>query len=275
MGDNSVAQFYNDLAADFHVLYENWDSALACQGEVLEQTIRSSLGVGHAKILDCACGIGTQAIGLALRGHHVTGSDLSPVAAARASREAARRSVNLATLVADMRALPFTDDTFDVVVCADNSLPHLLTDGDVKKALEEMCRVMRGGGLLIISTRPYDEIVQSHPVATPLRLYKSEKSRTVSFQLWDWHADGEHYDLEHFQLDNSSGGWFVKVHHATYWALTRERVATFAQRAGFVKSSWTMPEESGFFQPLFSAQREPRKLRMRGSLGPESSERII
>ncbi|MCX4515786.1 class I SAM-dependent methyltransferase [Streptomyces sp. NBC_01619] len=256
MSENPVAQFYDDLATDFHVLYEDWDGALARQGETLGEMIHSTLGVAPVNILDCACGIGTQAIGLALQGHHVTGTDLSPVAAVRAAREATRRGLNVATQTADMRALPFIDDAFDVVVCADNSLPHLLTDGDIAKALAEMCRVMRSRGLLLISTRPYDEILQARPTATPLRLHNSGISRTISFQLWDWHADGEHYDLEHFQLDSRGGNWFVKVRRATYWALTRERLATFAQRAGFVELAWIMPEEGGFFQPLLHARRK-------------------
>ena len=43
------------------------------------------IGQDRAEVLDCSCGIGTQAIGLALRGHRVTGTDLSFRAAARAS----------------------------------------------------------------------------------------------------------------------------------------------------------------------------------------------
>lgn len=55
-----------------------------------------------------------------------------------------------------MRALPFADGAFDVVVCADNSLPHLLTPQDVTRALGEMCRVARPRGLVVVSTRDYD-----------------------------------------------------------------------------------------------------------------------
>jgi methylase of polypeptide subunit release factors len=39
-------------------------------------------------VLDCACGLGTQAIGLARRGCTVHATDLSPAAIARAARDA-------------------------------------------------------------------------------------------------------------------------------------------------------------------------------------------
>ena len=57
------------------------------QGEALDKLIRSELGDAPQAVLDCSCGIGTQAIGLALRGHDVLATDLSPASVdARAAR---------------------------------------------------------------------------------------------------------------------------------------------------------------------------------------------
>ncbi|CAL9329091.1 hypothetical protein SUDANB178_00029 [Streptomyces sp. enrichment culture] len=212
-------------------------------------------------MLDCSCGIGTQAIGLVLRGHRVTGTDLSPRAAARAGREAARRSLSLRTAAADMRRLPFPDGRFDVVVCADNSLPHLLTEQDVHAALAAMRRVLRPDGLLLVSTRHYDDLLRDHPVSTPPQVHRAADcadggERTVTFQLWHWHGDGEHYDLEHFQLRPAGGEWRVKVRRTTYWALSQDRLAGLAAESGFVDARWRMPQETGFFQPLLVARAD-------------------
>jgi glycine/sarcosine N-methyltransferase len=121
MRESSVARFYDDLADDYYLIYPDWDASMVRQAAVLDDLI----GQGRAEVLDCACGIGTQAVGLALRGHQVTGTDLSPRAVARAAREADQRNAPLRTAVADMRHLPFPDARFEVVVCADNALPHL------------------------------------------------------------------------------------------------------------------------------------------------------
>lgn len=172
----SVARFYDELADDYHLIYSDWDASIRRQGAALDALI----GRAGADVLDCACGIGTQAIGLALRGHRVTGTDISPRAAARAAREAARRSLRLRTAAADMRHLPFADGRFDAVVCADNSLPHLLTGQEVRAALAEMRRVLRPGGLLLVSTRPYDELVRERPASTPRRSTGSPRATAAA-----------------------------------------------------------------------------------------------
>ncbi|MEU2763260.1 class I SAM-dependent methyltransferase [Streptomyces sp. NPDC007094] len=254
MSETPVARFYDELADDYHLIYPDWDASIRRQGGALDAII----GQDRAEVLDCSCGIGTQAIGLALCGHRVTGTDLSPRAAVRAGREAARRSLSLRTAAADMRRLPFPDGQFDVVVCADNSLPHLLTEQDVHAALAAMRRVLRPDGLLLVSTRHYEDLLRDHPVSTPPQVHRTAEGgeRTITFQLWHWHDDGEHYDLEHFQLLPAGGEWRVKVRRTTYWALSQNRLARLAAEAGFVDARWRMPQETGFFQPLLEARAD-------------------
>ncbi|MFF3935064.1 class I SAM-dependent methyltransferase [Streptomyces phaeofaciens] len=255
MPENSAARFYDALADDYHLIYADWDASTRRQGEALDALV----GRDRAEVLDCSCGIGTQAIGLALRGHRVTGTDLSPRAAARATREAAHRKVSLPTAAADMRRLPFPDARFDAVVCADNSLPHLLTERDVHTALTQMRRVLRPAGLLLLSTRPYDDLLRERPASTPPQVHgpAGGGERAVTFQLWHWHEDGEHYDLEHFQLLPAGGEWRVRVRRTTYWALGRDRLTRLVTGAGFVDPVWRMPPETGFFQPLLTAYAGP------------------
>jgi glycine/sarcosine N-methyltransferase len=252
---NHAARFYDQLADDYHLVYADWDASTARQGESLNRLIRAGLGADRpVSVLDCSCGIGTQAIGLALRGHHVTGSDISPVAVGRAAREAGRRGLRLPVAAADMRRLPFGAARFDVVVCADNSLPHLLTETDVRTALAAMRRTLRDGGLLVISTRPYDEILRSRPVTTLPQL----TGRAITFQVWHWHDDGRHYDVELFRLlpedDGNADGWRVRVGRATYWALTQDELTGLVSEAGFAEPAWHTPESSGFFQPVLTAR---------------------
>jgi glycine/sarcosine N-methyltransferase len=251
-----VARFYDQLAADYHLVYADWEASMARQGEALDAVIQTKLGPGRATVLDCSCGIGTQAIALGLRGHHVTGTDISVSAVTRAVREAALRGVSLAAAAADMRHLPLADEQFDVVISADNSLPHLLSAQDVHTALAQMRRVLRRRGLLVLSTRPYDEILQARPTSTPPQLATSPRGKTITFQMWDWHEDGEHYDLEHFQLTPDGPDWSVQVRQATYWALTRQQLTDFVLEAGFTELEWKASESSGFFQPILTARAD-------------------
>ncbi|MBO1419819.1 class I SAM-dependent methyltransferase [Streptomyces sp. FH025] len=255
MTRSELGRFYDDFADGYHLLYADWNASLARQGAALDALIRARLGEGPAEVLDCACGIGTQAIGLAALGHRVTGTDLSSASAARATAEAAARGLRLPTAAADMRELPFSDGRFDVVVCADNALPHLLTTEDVRAALGEMRRVLRPGGLLLVTTRPYEELRRTHPASTPPQTTEQDGRRSVIFQLWQWHEDGERYDLELFRLlPDDTGQWQVSVRRSTYWALTQAQLSVFAGEAGLAEAEWIQPADSGFFQPVLIAR---------------------
>ncbi|UNO42920.1 class I SAM-dependent methyltransferase [Streptomyces sp. MST-110588] len=273
MPEPSPARFFGRLAESYHLLYADWAAAVIRQGRALDAYIRAAPSAPgeepraprdpHGlprprRLLDCACGIGTQAVGLAAAGHDVTGTDLSPVAAARAAREAAGRGLRLRTAAADMRRLPFRDGEFDAVVCADNSLAHLLTPQDVRAALRSMERVLRPGGLLLIGMRAYEQARAERPESTPLRVARTpDGGRVVTFQLWEWHEDGEHYDFDLVQLLPHGDTWEVRSGRTTSWALSRDQVTGFVREVGLEVTGWHEPADSGFFQPLLTARKRP------------------
>ncbi|MFB7949058.1 class I SAM-dependent methyltransferase [Kitasatospora phosalacinea] len=255
MSESSTRDFYDELAHDYHLIFRDWDASMAHQAQVLDELLHSRLGPGPHRVLDCSCGIGTQAIGLALRQHEVIGSDLSPLAATRAAAEATARGVSLAATAADMRRLPFKSSVFDVVLCADNSLPHLLSAQDLQAALIGMRRVLRDDGLLVITLRDYDDARLAKPTATQPQVSETPDGLVINFQLWHWHEDGERYDLEHFQLTPAQNTWNVRVRRTTYWALTRRQLTEFVAEAGFTDLTWHTPASSGYYQPVLTAQR--------------------
>ncbi|MEV8326379.1 hypothetical protein [Kitasatospora sp. NPDC056731] len=79
--------------------------------------------------------------------------------------------------------------------------------------------------------------------------------RSVIFQLWHWHEDGERYDLELFHLTpDATGHWQTDIRRSTYWALTQSQLTALASEAGFTTSHWQLPARMGFFQPLLIAR---------------------
>src|SRR5881628_1690738 len=100
----SVREFYDTLAPVYHLIYADWEASIERQGAALDSVIRSFPGAGARSVLDVACGIGTQSLGLSARGYEVTGSDISPAAVERARSEAARRGLSIPFSVSDMRA---------------------------------------------------------------------------------------------------------------------------------------------------------------------------
>ena len=69
---DSVRAFYDELAESYHLIFADWQGSMRRQATALDRLIQEQLGPGPHAILDCACGIGTQAIGLALLGHRFT-----------------------------------------------------------------------------------------------------------------------------------------------------------------------------------------------------------
>ena len=250
----TAAGFYDDLAASYHRIYPDWEASSRRQGDALHAAISGEPGLGTRRILDCAVGIGTQLLGLAAHGHQLTGSDISAGAVGRARAECRRHRVRAVLTLADMRALPFADAAFEVVVCADNSLPHLLTAEDVVRALGEMRRVVSPGGLVLVTTREYDRLRAERPAATALSLSRGSDGLTVNFQVWDWWPDGERYDLRHFQVSGEGDDWRVAQRRTTYWALSTAQLSGFARDAGLEAPEWRLPDQTGFFQPLLVAR---------------------
>jgi 2-polyprenyl-3-methyl-5-hydroxy-6-metoxy-1,4-benzoquinol methylase len=138
-------------------MFADWRAEVVRQGEVLDHLIRRQVGPSASTVLDCTCGIGTQAIGLAMRGYTVHATDLSPVAVARAAREALSFGAALTFDVADFRTLATKQSaTFDVVLCGDNTPAHLLEEADLRVATAQMRARLKPGGVLLASLRDYD-----------------------------------------------------------------------------------------------------------------------
>ena len=63
--DTSTDGFYDDFAAHYHLLWEDWEVSLAWQAAAIATILGRESAAAGATVLDCACGIGTQALGLA------------------------------------------------------------------------------------------------------------------------------------------------------------------------------------------------------------------
>src|SRR5690606_15991795 len=96
------------------------------------------------RVLDIAAGTGSAAIPAAQTGALVTACDLTPELFEAGRSEAARRDVEVEWVEADAEAMPFADNSFDVVVSCVGAMyaPHH------QAAAAELLRVARPGGTI-------------------------------------------------------------------------------------------------------------------------------
>ena len=248
-----ILSCYEPLADHYHLIFDDWDQAIERQARILNPLLAAQ-GCGHPlKILDCACGIGTQALGFASFGHRVVASDLSRAAVRRATREAERRGLEISFHVSDMTSLmEIADRDFDVVVAMDNALPHLTAE-QLVRAIKAAGSKLKSNGLFVASIRDYDALILQRPPMQQPAFYGIEGKRRIVHQVWDW-IDEARYTLHLFITTQSDQEWTTHHFVSEYRAVQRSEVSRVLQSTGFQDVRWLMPAESGFYQPLVVAR---------------------
>lgn len=112
----------------------------------------------NAHVLDCACGTGQLAVGLAGLGLDVVAADASDGMIRRTQELADETGVSLRTLHASWDELPdhLVASTFDLVFCVGNSLGHAEGAAGRLAALAAMSRLLTPGGRLVLTSRTWE-----------------------------------------------------------------------------------------------------------------------
>lgn len=251
----SITQtFYNNLASQYDKLFFDWRAATREQAVILDSIFLDYGFDRSARILDCACGIGTQAIGLAELGYRVTGSDLSEGAIAEAEKRASANKVAIDFRRADFCALSEVfPEQFDIVIAMDNALPHMLTGSALDSAIGSIVHQITPGGIFAASIRDYDSLLESKPLYAPPYIHKTEKGQRVAFQTWVW--NGDHYRLTQYILDDEETLQASKF-ECEYRATRRDEITRLLLDHGCSEVVWKFPEETGFYQPIVVAKNK-------------------
>jgi SAM-dependent methyltransferase len=245
MKDDPVVAFYDQLADVFHLVHADWPASVQRQGAQLAAIIRERWPA-H-RVLDAACGVGTQALGLAAEGFDVVASDLASAALDRARREAAARGLTVNFVQADLRRLSAVHrPPFDVVLACDNSIPHLQTGAEIRQSLREMHALLRPGGGCVLSVRDYGGVERSGAHMVPFGVRATPEGRVAIFQVWDF-VDAAHYDLSMVFVHDLDGAPRTQVFRTRYHAVLLSELEDWLARAGFTAVERLLDR---FYQPV-------------------------
>ena len=210
---------------------------MARQGDALVGLIEAELAQSQplgARILDAACGIGTQTLPLAARGFRLVARDLSPAAVARLQREASARRLLVDAAVANMRQVGSSlVGSFDVVLAFDNSVAHLLTDDDLRAAFRQFLGALRPGGVFLCSVRDYDKVQRGEPATHSYGVREHHGERFRLRQEWSW-DDLMHYRAT-FIIDRETPDGTVRelCIRSQFYAVPTERLLQLMRESGF------------------------------------------
>ena len=131
---------------------------LNCQSEEIDLFRRAGLQT----VCDAACGFGAYTLALASNGFTVRSFDVSPTAAALTRAGLKRFGYEVEVRVADLLHTGYADGEFDGAF-AHSVLDHM-TRADAATALAELCRIVRPGGLVLLSfdTAEEDDYTAPH-----------------------------------------------------------------------------------------------------------------
>jgi SAM-dependent methyltransferase len=132
---DSLAVAYGTLTADYD--YDRWLTAI--------EALARDAGLEGNRLLDVACGTGSSFLPLRDR-YEVVGCDLSQGMLRQAAARAGEARVRL--FRHDMRRLPELG-SFDLVLCLDDSMNHLLEPDDVQATLRGIAANLAPAGVAV------------------------------------------------------------------------------------------------------------------------------
>ena len=249
-----IEEFYDSMADHYHLIFHDWEKSIDFHASVIDRLLMNHGKRKTSTLLDCACGIGTQALGLAKLGYKVSGSDISSKEIARAKKEAANRSLDIEFCVADFCFLGnFFKNAFDIIIAMDNALPHLTENVTLTQALRSIYAQTAERGLFIASIRDYDEILKTKPSTLLPSVIPTVSGKRIVFQIWEW--QGTEYDFTQYIVEDDNKNPSISKFCCRYRALTRTELTDGLLSAGYRDVKWVFPEVSGFYQPIVIARK--------------------
>lgn len=180
------------------------------------------------KILDIGCGTGNFSIKLAKIGCHVTGIDVSEKMLLMARVKTIEQNLNIDFINMDAKDLKFGDNEFDVVI----SMAVIEFIDNITKAVEEMFRVVKTGGQVLIGTINGDSDWG--------KLYKSKQLReNTVFKFADFKTLQEMKDWKQENLLDTGECLFISpLADEAEFNFERENELAGKRKGGYICVLW-------------------------------------
>lgn len=206
----------------------------------------------NARVLDCACGTGQLAVGLAGLGLDVVATDASPMMVRRTEELAAEHGVSLQARQVSWEELTdrFDAASFDVVFCVGNSLGHAEGAAGRQVALAAMARLLRPGGRLVLTSRKWEAVrARGSRIDVRDRLVRRNGRDAVVIYYTQIEADWEqehHMEIAVTQVE-PDGSLRTCSERLSFWPYRYEELEAQLQSVGITVENTTFdPDGAGY-----------------------------
>jgi SAM-dependent methyltransferase len=205
-----------------------------------------------ARVLDCACGTGQLAVGLAGLGLDVVATDASLGMVRRTEELAAEHDVSLQAHQVSWEELSDHLDaaSFDAVFCVGNSLGHAEGAAGRQAALAAMARLLRPGGRLVLTSRKW-EAVRARGSRMDVRdrlVRRNGRDAVVIYYTQiahDWEQE-HHWEIAVAQVE-TDGSVRTCSERLSFWPFRYEELVAQLQSVGLTVETTTFePDDAGY-----------------------------
>ncbi|MBM7520371.1 class I SAM-dependent methyltransferase [Nocardioides nitrophenolicus] len=176
----------------------------------------------NPRVLDCSCGTGQLAVGLAARGIEVVATDASEGMVRRTAALSEKHGTTVRTVRASWEELRHhgESEAFDMVFCVGNSLHHAVGAQGRAAALESMALLLCRGGRLVLTSRTWERVrARGSRLEVRERLVRRHGRDAVVIYRWEiaprW-EDEHRIEIAIAQLD-AAGAVSVRSELLSCW----------------------------------------------------------
>lgn len=193
MTKNVIKQFGEHADEYYHSRYHS-------QGSDLNKLVELASPQRDQIALDLATGAGHTAFAIARRAGRVIASDITVQMIERARKAADDGNIrNVDFLLCDAHAIPYSDESLDIVTC--RAAPHHFKD--VPLAVKEAFRVVRSGGRMVIIDGAAPEDQGLHEFLDRLEIIRDPShNRRLSLSEWNAAFENAGFELENSYLED-------------------------------------------------------------------------
>lgn len=193
---------YNNISYYYEILYSGFDLIQFEKEFISQHKYYLDELPKNAKVCDCSCGNGLQAIALKKEGFDVLATDISDEMINLTLKNAKDNNLDIPTKRIPWKELPngYINE-FDSVFCWGNSISHSLTKQEMVENLKALHITLKTSGKLFIETRNWDKLVKTKQRYYNYDIKEYKDKKYLPFYIMNIGDFDEQCDLEMIFLE--------------------------------------------------------------------------